>query len=46
MQPLGTYDPNLEMYTDPPREPDLARLAFLRWLVETGRLESPITEGE
>ncbi len=33
------YDPDLEMFTDGPREPDLACLAFLRWLGEHGRLE-------
>ena len=33
------YDPDLEMFVDPPREPDLARLTFLRWLVESGRLD-------
>lgn len=33
------YDPDLEMFADPPREPDLDRLRFLRWLMEHGRLE-------
>jgi hypothetical protein len=33
------YDPELEMFTDPPQEPDLDRLRFLRWLGEHGRLE-------
>ena len=27
------------MFTDRPREPDLARLRFLRWLSEQHRLE-------
>ena len=33
------YDAELQMFTDEPREPDLARLRFLRWLAERGRLE-------
>ena len=33
------YDGDLEMFVDPPCEPDLARLRFLRWLGERGRLE-------
>jgi hypothetical protein len=33
------YDPDLEMFTQPSREPDLNRLRFLRWLGEQGRLE-------
>jgi hypothetical protein len=33
------YDPELQMFTDPPRDPDPARLRFLRWLAEIGRLE-------
>jgi hypothetical protein len=33
------YDGDLQMFVDPPREPDLARLTFLRWLIERGRLE-------
>jgi hypothetical protein len=33
------YDPDLEMFVELPREPDLGRLAFLRWLVERGRLD-------
>ena len=33
------YDPQLQMLIDPPREPDLARLRFLRWLAEHDRLE-------
>jgi hypothetical protein len=28
------------MFVDEPREPDMARLRFLRWLAECGRLES------
>ena len=33
------YDGDLHMFVDPPREPDMARLTFLRWLVERKRLE-------
>ena len=33
------YDGDLEMFVDPPRKPDLARLRFLRWLAERGTLE-------
>ena len=33
------YDAELQMFTDQPREPDLIRLRFLRWLAEHGRLE-------
>ncbi len=33
------YDGNLQMFVEGPREPDFARLAFLRWLGEQGLLE-------
>ena len=33
------YDPELQMFIEHPREPDLARLRFLRWLGEQGLLE-------
>jgi hypothetical protein len=33
------YDSELQMFTDPPRDPDPARLRFLRWLAEISRLE-------
>ena len=33
------YDGDLQMFVDPPREPDMARLTFLRWLVERRGLE-------
>ena len=33
------YDGDLQMFVDPPRDPDMARLTFLRWLVERRRLE-------
>jgi hypothetical protein len=34
------FDTSLQMFVDEPREPDMARLRFLRWLAECGRLES------
>jgi hypothetical protein len=33
------FDPDLGMFIEPPRDPDLARLWFLRWFIERGRLE-------
>jgi hypothetical protein len=41
MNPHGTYDSNLQMFCETPREPDMAKLSFLRWLAEAGRLEHP-----
>jgi hypothetical protein len=38
----SSYDPELQMFPDRPREPDLAHLQFLRWLAEQGRLEHPV----
>ena len=35
----GRYDPELQMFRDNPRELNLDRLRFLRWLAERGRLE-------
>ncbi len=37
-----SYDGELQMFTEPSREPNLARRRFLRWLGEQGRLEHPI----
>ena len=34
----GQYDGSLQMFVEAPRDVDLARLRFLRWLIETGRL--------
>jgi len=31
------------MFVEGPREPDLRRLAFLRWLGENQRLEHPVS---
>ena len=33
------YDSELQMFTLAPQEPDRARLRFMRWMVEQGRLE-------
>lgn len=33
------YDPELQMFRDNPRELNLDRLRFMRWLAERGRLE-------
>lgn len=33
------YDSELQMFVEEPRELDLRRLRFLRWLGERGRLE-------
>ena len=33
------YDPDLEMFVEPPRELNLARLTFLRWLVARESLD-------
>jgi hypothetical protein len=42
--PGERYDGSLQMFVEAPRDVDLARLRFLRWLVETGRL-GPGTAG-
>ncbi len=36
------YDGNLQMFVEGPREPDFARLAFLRWLGEHQLLEHEV----
>jgi hypothetical protein len=33
------YDGELQMFCEPVHEVDLARLRFLRWMVEQGKLE-------
>ena len=35
MQSIGQYDAQLQMFC----EPDVAKLRFLRWLIEEGKLE-------
>lgn len=39
---MPLYDGTLQMFVESPREPDMARLTFVRWLAEQGRLEHPI----
>ena len=39
MKAVGRYDSALQMFVEEPREPDLRRLTFLRWLIENDRLE-------
>ena len=39
MTASGRYDSSLQMFVEEVREPDLARLAFLRWLGEHELLE-------
>lgn len=42
-----SYDTDLQMFVEKPREIDLSRLRFLRWLSENGRLEhSPSGEAD
>ena len=38
MKAVGRYDSALQMFVEEPREPDLRRLTFLRWLVKNDRL--------
>ena len=38
-QQASSYDGDLQMFREPPGAVDLARLRFLRWLVECERLE-------
>ena len=42
MPSIGKYDGELQMFCEPAREPDVARLGFLRWLVEHGQLEHDV----
>jgi hypothetical protein len=42
MKQSGTYDTVLQMFREQPREADLSRLHFLRWLGERGLLEHPV----
>lgn len=38
-QQAQRYDAALQMFVEAPREPDMKRLAFIRWLVAGQRLE-------
>jgi hypothetical protein len=42
MKAVGRYDSALQMFVEETREPDMARLTFLRWLIENDRLEHPV----
>ena len=42
MKAVGRYDTSLQMFVEEPRDPDLRRLGFMRWLVENNRLEHPV----
>jgi hypothetical protein len=42
MAAMGRYDSTLQMFVQEPRDLDLRRLSFLRWLGENGRLEHDI----
>ena len=39
MKAVGRYDSALQMFVEEPREPDVNRLTFMRWLIENNRLE-------
>jgi hypothetical protein len=39
----GSYDADLQMFCPVVSEPDFARLHFLRWLAEQGRLEHEVS---
>ena len=39
MKDVKAYDGDLKMFRETPRPVDMARLHFLRWLAEQGRLE-------
>jgi hypothetical protein len=42
MATMGKYDASLQMFVQTPREIDMTRLSFMRWLAEAGRLEHRI----
>ncbi len=39
MKEVGRYDGNLQMFVQEARTVDIARLGFIRWLAEHGKLE-------
>ena len=43
MKAVGRYDSALQMFVEEPREVDLRRLTFMRWLIENNRLEHPVS---
>jgi hypothetical protein len=42
MKSLGRYDTEMQMFVEVPRDLDVARLRFLRWLAERGQLEHAV----
>lgn len=42
MAAMGQYDSSLQMFVQMPREINMTRLQFMRWLAESGRLEHHI----
>lgn len=42
MATMGSYDSTLQMFVQTPRDVDVRRLAFMRWLAEQGRLEHAV----
>jgi hypothetical protein len=42
MAAMGPYDSNLQMFVQTPRQIDMSRLGFLRWLAEEGKLEHQV----
>jgi hypothetical protein len=43
MKAVGSYDSALQMFVEEPRNVDLKRVTFIRWLVENNRLEHPVS---
>ena len=39
MKGAKSFDGDLQMFRETPKPVDMARLRFLRWLIEQGRLE-------
>ena len=49
MKDAKSFDGDLQMFRESPKEVNIAQLQFLRWLIEQGRLEHPpasISDGE
>jgi hypothetical protein len=42
MRGTTSYDGSLQMFCEPVHEVNLARLRFLRWMIEHDRLEHPV----
>lgn len=39
MERLGPYDAEIQMFTEEPKEPDMAHLESIKWSVDHGRLQ-------